>query len=227
MHQIAPGVWLLDYVGLDLINVYLVDDVLIDASTRFHTWFLQRQLRGRKLSLLALTHCHPDHQGAAWHFCRTRRIPLACHEADVPAMEGIGPMLPKTFIVNWLGRLIAGPPQPVERVLRDGDHVGGFRVIHAPGHTPGHVIYFRDADRVAIVGDVLANMSFVTFNPGLRPPPSILCTDPAQNRRSIELLASLNPALVLFGHGPPLRKVEQLHWFVSRMKKREVAARSA
>lgn len=219
MHQVAPGVWMLESVGLDLINVYLADDVLIDGATRYHTWFLQRQLRGRKLSLVALTHCHPDHQGSARHFCHTRRIPLACHAADVPAMEG-GPMLPRTFIVHGLGRLIAGPPHPVARVLHDGDQVGEFRVIHAPGHTPGQVIYFRDSDRVAIVGDVLANISFLTLKPGLRPPPSAFCTDPAQNRRSIELLASLNPTLVLFGHGPPLRKVEQLHWFVARMQKR-------
>jgi hydroxyacylglutathione hydrolase len=225
MHQVAPGVWLLDSFALKLINTYLVEDVLIDASTRWHTWLLQHQLRGRKLSAVALTHCHPDHQGGAWHICRSRQIPLACHEADVPAMEGTGPMVPKTFIVNRLGRLIAGRPYPVGRVLREGDQIAGFRVIHAPGHTPGHVIYFRDSDRVAIAGDVLANMNFITFKPGLRPPPPFFCSDPAENRRSIELLANLRPSLVCFGHGPPLHKTDQLQWFVERMKKRLAAGR--
>jgi glyoxylase-like metal-dependent hydrolase (beta-lactamase superfamily II) len=224
MQEVAPGVWLLKGIGIDIINVYVAGDVLIDASTRWHTWHLKRQLRGRSLSAVALTHCHPDHQGAARHFCRMLQIPLACHEADVPAMEGTGPMLPNTFIVNRLGRLIAGRPHPVRRVLRAGDEIAGFRVVHAPGHTPGHVIFFRDSDRVAIAGDVLANMSFLTFKPGLRPPPAAFCTDPVQNRRSIELLAGLNPSLVCFGHGPPLDKVDQLHWFVERMRKREAAA---
>jgi len=135
-------------------------------------------------------------------------------------MDGSGPMLPKTFIVHWLGDLVAGLPWRVRRVLRDGDEVGSFRVVHAPGHTPGHVIYFRDADRVAICGDVLANINFLRFRPGLVLPPSAFCIDPRQNFKTVELLASLKPALVLFGHGPPLHKVERLHWFVERVKLR-------
>jgi glyoxylase-like metal-dependent hydrolase (beta-lactamase superfamily II) len=222
----ADGVWRIKGLVADCLNVYLAGDVLIDAATRWHTWYLLRKLHGHKLSALALTHCHPDHQGAAWFFSRKFGIPLACHVADVPAMEGTGPMLPKTLIVHGLGRLIAGPPSKVKRVLKEGDTVGDFRVVHAPGHTPGHVIYFREADRVAICGDVLANISFVTLRPGLRLPPSAFCTDPMQNLRSAELLANLNPSLVCFGHGPPLHRIEQLHWFVERMRLR-VAKRAA
>ena len=47
-----------------------------------------RELRGHTPRLVALTHCHPDHQGAAKAVCDTFGIPLACHRADVPAMEG-------------------------------------------------------------------------------------------------------------------------------------------
>lgn len=218
MHQEAEGVWRIDGLVADCLNVYLVGDVLIDAATRWHSWYLRRKLKNHPLSMVALTHCHPDHQGAAWYLCRRHHIPLACHEADVPAMDGTGPMRPKTLIVHWLGDLVAGPPHRVARVLRDGDEVAGFRVVHAPGHTPGHVIYFRDRDRVAIAGDLLANISFVTFQPGLRLPPSAFCSDPLQNLKSVELLASLKPSVVFFGHGQPLRKVEQLHWFVERVR---------
>ena len=169
---------------------------------------------------MALTHCHPDHQGVAHYLCRTLGLELACHELDARAMEGTGPMLPTTFIVNVLGRAIAGPPHKVGRVLREGDEIAGFRVVHAPGHTPGHVIYFRDSDRVAIAGDVLANMNFLTMEPGLRLPPSMFCVDPLQNFRSVEILANLRPSLVCFGHGPPLHKTDQLHWFVERVRRR-------
>jgi len=222
MKKEADGVWRIDGLVADCLNVYLVGDVLIDAATRWHSWHLRRKLHGHDLSMVALTHCHPDHQGAAWFLCRQYGIPLACHEADVPAMDGSGPMRPKTFIVHWLGDLVAGPPMKVARILREGDVVAGFRVVHAPGHTPGHVIYFRESDRVAIAGDVLANISFATLQPGLRLPPSAFCTDPLQNLKSAELLASLNPRLVLFGHGPPLHKVEQLHWFVERVRSKTV-----
>src|SRR5262245_6821486 len=166
MHLIAPGVWLLRILPYHTINVYLVEDVLIDGGIRWQQRMIRSQLRGHAVTKMALTHCHPDHQGVAHYLCRTLDLELACHERDVPAMEGAGPMLPCTFIVNVLGRAIAGAPHKVGRVLRDGDEIAGFRVIHAPGHTPGHVIYFRESDRVAIVGDVLVNMSFLTLDPG-------------------------------------------------------------
>jgi len=220
MQRVAEGVWRIDGLVADCLNVYLAGDVLIDAATRWHTWHLLRKLHGHTLSMVALTHCHPDHQGAAFFICRKFGVPLACHEADVAAMDGTGPFRPRTLIVNRLGRFIAGPPWRVRRVLRDGDMVGEFRVVHAPGHTPGHVIYFRESDRLAIVGDVLANISFVSLRPGPRLPPSAFCSDPRQNFKSVELLASLNPSLICFGHGPPLHRVEQLHSFVERVHNR-------
>ncbi len=106
----------------------------------------------------------------------------------------------------------------MERVLRDNDVVAGFRVVHAPGHTPGHVIFFRESDRVAIAGDVLANINFVTGRPGLREPPRVFCVDAEQNRRSIKILWELRPSLVCFGHGPPLRDPEVLERFVARLR---------
>jgi glyoxylase-like metal-dependent hydrolase (beta-lactamase superfamily II) len=220
MELVAPSLWRLRGWIDDSLNVYYSDGVLIDAATRWHGRYLRRQLKGHAVNLIALTHCHPDHQGAVWFLKRQFGVSLACHRDDVAAMEGRGPMEPPTFIVDRLGRLIAGLPCPVDRVLNDGDVIAGFRVIHAPGHTPGHVIYFRDADRVAIVGDVLTNISFTKMRPGLRLPPSAFCSDPRENIRSVEKLAALKPSLVLFGHGPPLRKTEQLQWFIERLRKR-------
>ena len=88
MRQVADGVWLLRGYPPDMFNVYLMEDVLVDAGTRWARGRILSQLRQRRLSLVALTHCHPDHQGAARALCRRFGIPLACHEADVPAMEG-------------------------------------------------------------------------------------------------------------------------------------------
>ncbi len=59
-------------------------------------------------------------------------------------------------------RMWEGPPHKVDRVLQEGDEVAGFRVVHAPGHAPGEVIFFRDSDRVAICGDVIRNCTYVT-----------------------------------------------------------------
>ena len=217
MHKIAKGVWQLSGFPPHLFNVYLAEDVLIDAATRWARGRILSQVRGRPMRMIALTHCHPDHQGTAKILCEEFDIPLACHEADVPIMEGREPMQPDNRFLRLGVRLWAGRPYPVARVLREGDEVAGFRVVHAPGHTRGHVIFFRDSDRLAIAGDVLANVHFVTGKPGLRQPPPFFCVDPVQNRRSIQTLIDLEPALVCFGHGPPLYEVAQLERFaVSR-----------
>ena len=125
-------------------------------------------------------------------------------------------MQPRNPIL-WVGeRLMAGPPCPVGRPLREGDEVAGFRVVHTPGHTPGHVVFFRDRDQVAIAGDVLANIRFLTGRSGLREPPTFFSIDPAANRRSARLLAGLRPRVACFGHGRPLRDPDLLERFVGR-----------
>jgi len=215
---VAPGVWLLRGIPPYAINEYLVEDVLIDTGTRWAGRRLLRTLRRRRVSLVALTHCHPDHRGSAAPLCRTLGVPLACHEADAAVMEGRQPMHPRLPWPRLTAPLIDAGPYPVERVLREGDEVAGFRVVHAPGHTMGHVIYFRASDRLAIAGDVLANINFITGRPGLREPPRVFSIDPALNRASARLLLSLGPSVVCFGHGPPLRNPDLLERFVKRLR---------
>jgi hydroxyacylglutathione hydrolase len=218
MHAIAPGVWQLFGFPPNAINVYLAGDVLIDAGTRWSRWRILRQIRGRRVSLVALTHCHPDHQGSARAVCERLRVPLACHKADVGAVEGREPMGPRNKFIRLSARVWSGAPCPVARVLRDGDEVAGFRVVHAPGHTPGHVIYFRESDRLAIAGDVLANIHFLTGRIGLLEPPRFFSVDAELNRGSIRTLADLRPSVVCFGHGPPLREPGKLTKFVARLQ---------
>jgi glyoxylase-like metal-dependent hydrolase (beta-lactamase superfamily II) len=220
MRQVAAGVWLLRGFPPDMFNVYLMEDVLVDAATRWARGRVLRQIRHRRLRLVALTHCHPDHQGVARLVCRQYKVPLACHELDVPAMEGRVPMTPRNWILQMGMRFWAGPAAPVERVLRDGDLVAGFRVVHTPGHTPGHVVFFRESDRVAVAGDVVANMNFLTWKPGLREPPPFFSDNVAQNRESIRKLAALRPSVVCVGHGPPIERIELLDRLIERLDSR-------
>jgi glyoxylase-like metal-dependent hydrolase (beta-lactamase superfamily II) len=199
--------------------VYLAGGVLFDAGTRWARPRIVRQLRGKDVRLVALTHCHPDHQGSAKAVCNTFGVSLACHEADAPAAEGRAPMVPRNWIVQLAVSLWAGPPCPVGQLLHEGDEVGGFRVVHTPGHTPGHIVFFRERDRVAIAGDVLANVHFVTGRVALREPPPWLCADPADNRRSARRLAELRPEVVCFGHGPALRDANLLKRFLAGLSR--------
>jgi glyoxylase-like metal-dependent hydrolase (beta-lactamase superfamily II) len=219
MRYIADGVWQLLGHPHYYINAYLVNDVLVDAATRFATGRLLRQLAGRRVRMVALTHCHPDHQGAARAVCERFAAPLACHALDVPTMEGHRPMLPRNWVMR-LASLVSGPPRRVDHVLQNGSDVAGFRVVHAPGHTPGHILLFRPTDRLVIAGDLLANLNFLTGKPGLREPPFFFSVDPVQNRRSLATLLELKPNLVCFGHGPPLRDMERLRTYIERRLRR-------
>ena len=75
MKQVAAGVERLVQVPLPIFNVYLAGDVLFDAASTWDRRRITRQLEGRRLSLVALTHVHPDHQGLADLLCRERDIP--------------------------------------------------------------------------------------------------------------------------------------------------------
>ncbi len=220
MKSLAPGVWRLKELPSPSINVYLAEDVLIDAGRRWDRRRIFAELEGLDISMLALTHAHPDHQGVAKDVCEARAIPLACHADDVEATEGRRQMqeaAPDNPVNRLIKSIWQGPPYEVERVLREGDEVAGFRVIHAPGHSRGEVIFFREKDRVAICGDVIRNMSYATGRPMLAEPPRIFTYDPAENRRSIRRLAELNPALILPGHGPAVRDMAAFERFVGSL----------
>ena len=218
MKYLAPGVWRLKEFPRPLINVYLAEDVLIDAGRRWDRGRIFAELEGREISMLALTHVHPDHQGCAKAVCEARGVPLACHEDDVDAMEGRRPVAASSKpTAQAFARMWQGPPHKVDRVLREGDEVAGFRVIHAPGHAPGEVVFFRDSDRVAICGDVIRNITYVSLRTRLAEPPDDLTPDPAENRRSIRKLAELNPSLILPGHGPAVTDIGAFERFAAAL----------
>ena len=220
MKQLADGVYLLRGFPPNAINVYLVGDVLVDAGTKYARRRILRQIGSRTLSAHALTHAHPDHQGSSHAICELLGIPLWCGLADVPAMEtpggvaGANPPSWQTFVQRsfWVG-----PPHPVARALKEGDEVAGFTVLESPGHSPGHVAFWRERDRVLVIGDVLTNVDVRTGKAGLHEPLPAFTPDPPRNRASARRLAALEPELVCFGHGPPLRDPSALREFVQRL----------
>ena len=208
MKLLADGVYLLRGFPPNAINVYLVGDVLIDAGTRRSGRRILRQLEGRPLAANALTHVHPDHQGASKEVCERRGVPLWCGAADVDNMEQ-GLPEPDHPMAKASWKLFTGPPHPVARPLSEGDEVAGFSVLETPGHTNGHVSYWREADRTLVLGDVVFGLHPATGAPGLYEPPEPFTPDPARNRESIRRVAQLEPALICFGHGPPSRNTER------------------
>jgi glyoxylase-like metal-dependent hydrolase (beta-lactamase superfamily II) len=218
MERVAEDLFLLDGRPRHAINAYLMGDVLVDAGTRQARRRILRQLRGQAVRAHALTHVHPDHQGASHAVCTEFDIPLFAGSDDAEAMESAEVMAqrdgggPETLVQRTF---FTGPPHPVARRLREGDEVAGFTVLETPGHTPGHLGYWREDDRTLVAGDVFFNVNPLTGRPGLRPPPDGFNDDTERNRESMRRLAALDPAVVVFGHGPPLRDRGALQRYVA------------
>jgi glyoxylase-like metal-dependent hydrolase (beta-lactamase superfamily II) len=90
----------------------------------------------------------------------------------------------------------------VDTLVNDGDELpilGGLKILHTPGHTPGSIcLYLPDKD-LLIAGDLLANRF------GLKLPSGMFTVDIAQEIKSIKRIASLEFDIVCFGHGSPIR----------------------
>jgi hydroxyacylglutathione hydrolase len=220
MKQLADDLYVLEGFPPYAINAYLLGSVLVDAATRFDARRILRRLRGHKVTLHALTHAHPDHQGASHAVCTVLGVPLWCGEADASAMETRGEIMarmPRHWLSRTMGPLWLGPPHPVSRRLHEGDQVGTFTVIETPGHTDGHISFWREADRVLVVGDVLCNLNIWNGRVMLREPERIFTLNPARNRQSARRLKELEPRLVCFGHGPPLRDMQRFASYVDHL----------
>jgi hydroxyacylglutathione hydrolase len=219
--QVAPEVFRISFLGQDTINCYLLEDLLVDSGPRFFQNRLIALLRGRRLTAHALTHGHSDHQGCSHAVCSEFDVPLWCGEGDRAAIESgdiksINPI--SLQHLTWIDRWLRGPSHPVSRILREGDQVAGFRVMEVPGHTPGHLAFWRERDRVLVVGDVLFHRNPITWRAGLTEALPSVTRDLSQNRASAKRFSTLEPSVVCFGHGRELRDARVFATFMANMQ---------
>lgn len=176
---------------------------------------------GSRPSAIVLTHGHFDHVGALRPLAEAWDVPVYAHELELPYLTGRSSYPPPDPSVG--GGLMADlswmyPSKPIDlgdrvRALpADGSVPGmpGWRWIFTPGHSPGHVSFFRDADRTLVAGDAFVTTkqesltAVLEQRPEFHGPPAYFTCDWDAARRSVEALAALEPEVAATGHGRPL-----------------------
>jgi len=226
-------------------NVYIIetDDelVLIDTGVPQDYRLLVDRIKslGRspvEVGHILLSHFHVDHAGSAAAFKRLSHAKVYAHADDVPYIQGddsISSIYPKGVIGRAASLLpIAAaaltrvPPVEVDVACADGEVIpilGGLRVIHAPGHTPGSVAFFWEEEGILFTGDSIINTyHFLTL------PTVGFSVDFDEAARSIcklvDTVEDEGVRMVCCGHGPmvddyPKEKLLKLHGDLMRKGK--------
>lgn len=170
---------------------------------------------------IVLTHGHFDHVGALEDLVARWDVPVFAHTLEHPFLDGRSSYPPPDPNVGGLmARLSPLYPRGPVNVARhleplpdDGSIPGmpGWSWIHTPGHCPGHVSLWREADRTLIAGDAVITTdqesayAVAVQKPEIHGPPQYFTTDWPAAARSSAALASLDPDLVVTGHGPAMQ----------------------
>jgi glyoxylase-like metal-dependent hydrolase (beta-lactamase superfamily II) len=226
---LAPGVYRIPTMG-DFVNsfalldadgqVTLVDCGLDRAPRRIVAALAGIGKHPQDVTRIVLTHAHPDHAGGAADLVGCSRTPGVEVHSDDAAYVRTGTSAPWGSITagRLFGRGSAGTftAAPVTTELSDGDVLdiaGGVRVVHTPGHTPGHISLLLEDSGVLITGDAIFNM-----RARMRWPLAMVCTSAHLNRISAHVLGELDYSVAAFTHGPEIRDGarEQIREFLRR-----------
>ena len=213
--EIIPNVYQL---SIRAVNVFLVVEkelTLIDvglygSSAQIADFINQLGRSVEEIGLIIITHNHFDHMGGLAELRELTRAKVAAHGAGIlntdeelpfPGGRGVGKLL-RFRPFSSLRKHLALKPEDVDILLEGGEvlePLGGLRVIHTPGHSPGSISFYSPGNRLLIVGDAL-----VRSRRSLRLPHKMVSIDREQAIDSVREMAKLDFDILCFGHGRPL-----------------------
>jgi len=224
--EISPD---LAYRRLALVNIVLFGQpksrewVLVDAGLPATAGMIAHSAAARFAldtppAAILLTHGHIDHVGALRTLAERWNVPVYAHALEHPYLNGTS-AYPKPDpnvgggVMSVLSKLFPRGPLDVSQWLRplpeDGSvpFMPGWRWVHTPGHSVGHVSFWREADRSLIAGDAFITTAqesayaVAAQEPELHGPPMYFTPDWQKAGASVTALASLEPEIVVTGHG--------------------------
>ena len=201
----------------------LVDAAIAPGAARILEVAAERFGDESRPTAIVLTHGHFDHVGALEAVLGIWDVPVYAHALELPFLTGRAdypppdPTVAKRGLITRLSQLF--PESGIDirdrvRMLPSNGAVPGmpgWRWVHTPGHTAGHIALFRASDRMLIAGDAVSTTrqesvyAVATQKPELSGPPAYFTTDWDAAHRSVTTLGSLKPATVAAGHGPTMR----------------------
>lgn len=199
----------------------LVDAGMPDSADRIISAANNRFGANGKPKAILLTHGHFDHVGAIIELIEHWDVPVYAHELEMPYLTGKrsypspDPAVEGGFVAKMSPMF---PVEPINlgryanKLPSDGTVPGmpGWCWIHTPGHTPGHVSFFRDADRTLIAGDAFVTVrqdslyKVLIQEQEISGPPRYLTPDWQAAKESVHKLTALKPSAAVTGHGLPV-----------------------
>ena len=228
-----------DVAGLKtlFVNVFFIGEpgagnpwVLVDAGLPGYTGQIKKKAEalfgpGTKPDAIILTHGHFDHTGSLKALLNQWDAPVYAHPLELPYLTGKSsypppdPAIGGGFMSYSSFIFPIGPDDFGDRIKAipaNGSipELVGWRAIHTPGHAPGHISLFRDADRTLIAGDAFVTtnqnsaISVATQKEEVYGPPAYFTCDWHAAEKSVQTLNNLNPTAVGTGHGVSVRGLD-------------------
>ncbi|MDT7537827.1 MAG: hypothetical protein QOI82_1412 [Actinomycetota bacterium] len=209
--QLARDVWRIPTAPFDLINSFLFADddgslTLVDtglkrADKKVLAALAELGKAPQDVQRIVLTHAHQDHAGGLAAIKEATGGTVHAHDRDAVYLQrGKPPQLDATRLSGRLMNRVRGGFGKVDigETFQDDELLpigGGLRVVHTPGHSPGHVSLLHEPTGVLITGDAIFNVR------GLRYSPALFCTDIPLSRQTADRLGELEYDVVAFTHG--------------------------